>query len=579
MNAKLFSALLLPAFVGPAIAARVDFVRNSAKTGSGSLKAGMNLAGGAIATGDKSKLQFSLGQRGSLLRAGSKTQAFLNENEKTLSLSHGIALTSSGKTGRGREEMNVETPETKSSVKGTMLIAYKPESHIKITCIEGTVRIRMKAKFTEFISLSAGQMVVINPADLSLPEPVDIDLAELTSTSTLLAGDFPELTADVQGAVARQAKALDKGGLDHTPLVLDGNKLTVDQGIESQRILEDPTIPTTDLTRSREVEESGSGGGSPSAHSPSPTDGFTLVDNCLEFIDQVFDNPSENFNSFDFFGTNFKCIRIINSTISAYYVDIHNDAGGAGAQTIIRNSSITGNTRQTTFVDGKLDHAIHIDNSTIRNVGGGTIIIGTGGPIDISASALEGVSVDVLADFGSSGSNPNSVTIHNSSQVLAVAGEIKIRTAGGPINISNSSLRATGGELLIDTQFSGSNSLINLSNVSANADVIRARAFAGGGDALLINGGTYNAASLLKFYAEGGGKLRFTGNVNVNSPDITFAGQNVNVDLGSRVSTNSRSKVFAGSGSPGDGHNYNTSTSGTISPSPTAGAFSSRPGF
>src|SRR5687767_14239461 len=75
--------------------------------------------GSSIATGSKEKTQIPLGGSGSIMRAGSKTEAVL-QNETDLALRQGVMLASSGKRTLGREPVSVETPETKSTVKGTM---------------------------------------------------------------------------------------------------------------------------------------------------------------------------------------------------------------------------------------------------------------------------------------------------------------------------------------------------------------------------------------------------------------------------------------------------------------------------
>jgi hypothetical protein len=131
---------------------------------------------------------------------------------------------------------------------------------------------------------------------------------------------------------------------------------------------------------------------------------------------------------------------------------------------------------------------------------------------------------------------------------------------------------------LIDTMNSGVDSLVNLRNVIANADVIRARAFSSAGaDALVIEGGSYNAAGLLRFYAEGASTLRFRGNVSLNAANADFAGQRVTVDQGGNVNfsnSNTLVRVFA------DDHDYNIPTRGNINhPEISRETFSSRPPF
>ncbi|RYD36104.1 MAG: hypothetical protein EOP86_06825 [Verrucomicrobiaceae bacterium] len=172
---------------------------------------------------------------------------------------------------------------------------------------------------------------------------------------------------------------------------------------------------------------------------------------------------------------------------------------------------------------------------------------------------------------------------------------MKLTTNGSQIQVSDSiltggtSLSSSGtpGEILIDAMAGASpvDTLVQLNNVTASADVIRARSYnSGERDALVITGGRYDAASAIKFYAEGVSKLRFVGNVALNTPDAALAGKIVQVDAGGTVTGSGRVVVYA------DDHRYNTSpTSGGTqygniranggSGSPTPSKFEARPGF
>ncbi|MFN0127502.1 MAG: hypothetical protein ACKV19_12535, partial [Verrucomicrobiales bacterium] len=85
-------------------AAHVD-VASSVRGDGSNLAAGATVPGGTeLTTGSKARAQLTLGNRGSLVRAGSKTDAFLRENEDTLDLKVGILLASSGRGAFGRRE-------------------------------------------------------------------------------------------------------------------------------------------------------------------------------------------------------------------------------------------------------------------------------------------------------------------------------------------------------------------------------------------------------------------------------------------------------------------------------------------
>ncbi len=250
-------------------AAQVDIVRNNVKSGPGNLRQGASLApGSTLTTGSKSKTQVTIGAHGSLARAGSKTDLVL-QNDSSLTLRQGIMLASSGKRTLGRESVVVDTPEVKSSVKGTMLIAYQPDVFVKITCIEGSVTVKLKALLGEFVRLRAGQMVIIDPASKTLPQEVEVDLRELSATSGLLGADFPALNAapGLERAVARQDKGIGQGEMLRTPLVLEGAGLTVtlqtDAGVDPRRAVDpgpDPESPPPPPLRNPDRNGGGHGG-------------------------------------------------------------------------------------------------------------------------------------------------------------------------------------------------------------------------------------------------------------------------------------------------------------------------------
>ena len=239
MNKFLLTPLLLALTSAMAGAATVDLTLNSTKSNGSKLKAGSELGqGAAITTSSKSKIQLSLGNQGGTVRAGSQTDAVLS-SENNLTLRKGILLTASGGKGITRQSLAVETPEIRSSVKGTMLVAYQPETFIKITCIEGRVSVKLKAALGEFVELRPGQMVIINPADKSLPESVEVDLKELAATSALLGGEFPPLGSEsfIAAATSKQARLVSGGELAATNLRLGGAgpSVSLELGIEGQR--------------------------------------------------------------------------------------------------------------------------------------------------------------------------------------------------------------------------------------------------------------------------------------------------------------------------------------------------------
>jgi len=141
--------------------------------------------------------------------------------------------------------------------------------------------------------------------------------------------------------------------------------------------------------------------------------------------------------------------------------------------------------------------------------------------------------------------------------------------------VAKSTLRA-GKEIALDTRDPGRDAAIELRNSTLVADVIRARAFnSGGRDALIIDGSTLNAASLIRLYAEGSSVLLFRNSVKLTTPLAQLAARTVEVDRDGTVAVSGRAEVFS------DNHNYNRGQFGTISSGSrvTQSRFSDRPAF
>jgi hypothetical protein len=161
------------------------------------------------------------------------------------------------------------------------------------------------------------------------------------------------------------------------------------------------------------------------------------------------------------------------------------------------------------------------------------------------------------------------VTLQNSTQLAALVGSITVLSKGGAITVDASSLTAGGTITLdaLDLDDPAASGLITLRNAAMSADTIRVRGSTPGGDALLIDGGTFNAATMLKFYAESTSTLRFRNTVTLNTPHAILSGHTVRVDAGGSVNVSGRADVYSSN------HQYNTPGNGTIN---AAGGLSAR---
>ncbi|MGK0189515.1 MAG: hypothetical protein ACI9R3_005332 [Verrucomicrobiales bacterium] len=190
------------------------------------------LNNGSVQTGTNSRAQVGVSGQGSV-RFGSKTQAYLDENKGSLSLSTGIALVSTEGRLLGRNKMSVDTGDYRSTVRGSMQVEYQPGEYIMMVCIEGKVTVKLKSVFSEFVTIKEGQMLIINPTDKNLPNPVEVDLSRLAETSSLLGDSFTKplaASAQVTRALDRQQDAISGGDVVDTGLILDGNSLAISAG-------------------------------------------------------------------------------------------------------------------------------------------------------------------------------------------------------------------------------------------------------------------------------------------------------------------------------------------------------------
>ncbi len=74
----------------------------------------------------------------------------------------------------------------------TAMVECRRKSSIKFIVLEGHGSVSLKYHPGETRTLRAGQMIMVRPGAMKLPEPQDVDLSELIKTSMLVTG-FPPL--------------------------------------------------------------------------------------------------------------------------------------------------------------------------------------------------------------------------------------------------------------------------------------------------------------------------------------------------------------------------------------------------
>ena len=141
------------------------------------------------------------------------------------------------------------------------------------------------------------------------------------------------------------------------------------------------------------------------------------------------------------------------------------------------------------------------------------------------------------------------------------------------ISVDASTLKSTS-QIILDA--SGTHTgVVGLRDATLNASVIKARAFAPAGDALIVDGSTLNADQLIQLYAEGTSTLRFRNQVTLNTNQAIIAGKTVEVDSGGNVNVRGKADIYT------DSANFNRSGYGNINAGGgvTTRPHNARPGF
>jgi hypothetical protein len=100
---------------------------------------------------------------------------------------------------------------------------YSPGQYLKVLVLEGSLRLSRNGSFGNSLVLHPGKMVIMRPDAKKIPDPIDIDLAEIVRTSTLVNFPGSEVLPSmplIQAAITDQAKAVAKGTLVPTNLVM-----------------------------------------------------------------------------------------------------------------------------------------------------------------------------------------------------------------------------------------------------------------------------------------------------------------------------------------------------------------------
>src|SRR6266480_6993373 len=160
-------------------------------------------------------------QDNTLTRIGAETFFSFKTGTRDMTLEKGSMLLQVPKGLGGAE---IHTAAVTAAITGTtIMMEYSPGQYLKVLVLEGSLRLSRNGSFGDSLVLHPGKMVIMRPDAKKIPDPIDIDLAEIVRTSTLV--NFPgrqvlPSMSLIQAAINDQARELTKGTLVPTNLVM-----------------------------------------------------------------------------------------------------------------------------------------------------------------------------------------------------------------------------------------------------------------------------------------------------------------------------------------------------------------------
>lgn len=231
--------------------------------------------GTAVRTGAESRAELTFTDA-TLARLGANTIFSFSEGTRNLQLGGGAMLLRVPKDAGGAR---INTAAVTAAITGTtIMLEYHPDAYIKFIVLEGTGRIFRNDRLGESVLLRAGQMLIVNPKGLSMPDPVEVDIGRLRRTSRLING-FRSMPSDdlISREVQHQLAQRTDGELVDTNLVIFGGGTAV-------TLLDPSYVDRLDQANGNEnpggTQESPAPSSSPTptpAHSATPTPTPTLT--------------------------------------------------------------------------------------------------------------------------------------------------------------------------------------------------------------------------------------------------------------------------------------------------------------
>src|SRR5438132_8845277 len=161
-----------------------------------------------LQTGAKSRSEL-LFQDNTLTRIGAETFFSFKTGTRDMTLEKGSMLL---QVPKGLGGAKIHTAAVTAAMTGTTIIMeYAPGRYIKVLVLEGSLRLSRNGTFGHSLLLRPGKMVIMRPDAKEIPSPVDVDLARIVKTSTLVnfpGGDTLPSMPLIQAAINDQAKEL-----------------------------------------------------------------------------------------------------------------------------------------------------------------------------------------------------------------------------------------------------------------------------------------------------------------------------------------------------------------------------------
>ncbi|MEP6822231.1 MAG: FecR family protein, partial [Chthoniobacterales bacterium] len=136
-----------------------------------------------VKTGIKSRSEL-LFQDETLTRLGPDSYFSFKPGTRDMALEKGTMLL---QVPKGLGGAKIHTAAVTASITGTtIMLEHVPGKLLKVLVLEGSLRMSVNGTFGDSLLLLPGKMVIMNPHDKHIPEPVSVDLKKIVQTSSLV---------------------------------------------------------------------------------------------------------------------------------------------------------------------------------------------------------------------------------------------------------------------------------------------------------------------------------------------------------------------------------------------------------